>query len=65
MHENNGRPDVQPIGWAQGLGEERYATDEFAAWTAKSRATEAERTTAGAIERWAAIVPAGRQLSRR
>jgi hypothetical protein len=64
MHANNeGRPDVPPTGWAQGLGEERHARDEFAARTAKSRTAEAERTTAIAIERWAAIVLKMKELA--
>jgi hypothetical protein len=63
MHENSGRPDGQPIGWAQGLGEERYARDEVAARTAMSRATEAERIAAVAVERWAAIVLKMRELA--
>ena len=64
MHENEGgQPDVQAIGWAQGLGEERYARDESAARTAKFRETEAERMTAVSIERWAAIVVSMRGLA--
>jgi hypothetical protein len=64
MHRNEGgRSDVQAIGWAQGLGEERYARDECAARTAKSRETEAERITAVSIERWAAIVVSMRGLA--
>jgi hypothetical protein len=48
MHGNEGgRPDVQAIGWAQGLGDERHARDECAARTAKSRKTEAERMLGG------------------
>jgi hypothetical protein len=41
----------------------KNSRDEFAARTAKSRATEAERTTAVAIERWAAIVLKMRELA--
>jgi hypothetical protein len=64
MPENEGgRLDVQAIGWAQGLGEERYARDECAARTAKARETEAERMTAISIERWAAIVVSMRGLA--
>ena len=58
-----GRPDTQAVGWAQGLGEERYARDEYAARTAKSREEEAERMTAASIERWAAIVASMRGLA--
>jgi hypothetical protein len=58
-----GRPDIQAIGWAQGLGEERHARDEYAARTAKSREEEAERMTAVSIERWAAIVVSMRGLA--
>ena len=58
-----GRPDTQAIGWAQDLGEERYARDECAARTAKSREEEAERMTAVSIERWAAIVASIRGLA--